>query len=170
MRADRRSGLDAVREVLALQHLLQRGLGQEAKDIRGGHRGEPFRVAADLDLLAVQNDVQLFEVRLCVLLDLVFREHRPRFRTPTRIADHRRVVADDHDHGVALVLKHPQRVEHHQVPHMKVRSGRIETQLHAQPVAALEAPAQVVLDVDLHCPLAQAFEKLAAQRVCVLRD
>jgi len=43
---------------------------------------------------------------------------------------------------------------------VQVGSGRIESQFHAEPVAALEPCAQVIFDVDLHRPLAQSLEEL----------
>ena len=46
---------------------------------------------------------------------------------------------------------------------MEVRCGRIQAKLHSQLVSALEPRAQVLLDVDLYRPLAQAIEQLAAQ-------
>jgi len=41
------------------------------------------------------------------------------------------------------------------VADVQIRRGRVEAQLHAQPVAALETRAQVLLDVDLDRALAQ---------------
>jgi len=63
---------------------------------------------------------------------------------------------------VALVLEHLERVEDDEVADVEVRRGRVETELDPQPVAAVQARAKVVFDVDLHRALAQALEKLSA--------
>src|SRR5919204_647598 len=46
--ADRRPFLQAVGEVLASDDLLQCGLAEQAKHVRGAQRQAPFRVAVDL--------------------------------------------------------------------------------------------------------------------------
>ena len=46
---------------------------------------------------------------------------------------------------------------------MKIWRRGIQAKLHAQLVAALEARAQVIFDMDLHCPLPQELEQLLAQ-------
>src|SRR5207245_6776542 len=116
------------------------------------------RSAAHLDLRTVEDEVDLLEVRLGIPRDLLFGEHRTGFRAPARVADHSRVIADYHDHGVAFVLKHSEGVEHDQMSHVQVWSGRIEPQLHAQPVPPFEPCAQMILDVDLDRPLTPAVE------------
>src|SRR5207248_1182995 len=60
------------------------------------------------------------------------RQHRPHLRAPTRISHPARVVADDQHHQVTRVLEVAQLVQHHHVPEMDVRSGGVDTQLHAQ--------------------------------------
>jgi hypothetical protein len=46
---------------------------------------------------------------------------------------------------------------------VKVRSGRVETELDPELVAALQPCAQMLLDVYLDRPAAQPVEKVAAQ-------
>ena len=60
--------------------------------------------------------------------------------------------------GTKVDLQH---VKYDEMTHVQVRSGRIEAELYAQPVAAFEARPKVVFHVDLHRPLAQALEELA---------
>jgi hypothetical protein len=48
------------------------------------------------------------------------------------------------------------------VADMEVGRRRVEAELDPQPVAALQARAKVVFDVDLHRPLAQALKKRSA--------
>jgi len=47
------------------------------------------------------------------------------------------------------------------MPDVEVRGGWVQSQLHTHPVAALETCAKVILDMDLHRPLAEALEELA---------
>ena len=62
-----------------------------------------------------------------------------------------------------VVLERPQHVEHDEVADVYVWSGGVETELHAQLVAALDACAQVVFDVDLDGARAQVLEKRLRQ-------
>jgi hypothetical protein len=55
---------------------------------------------------------------------------------------------------VAFILKIAQHVEDYEVTDVEVGRGRVETQLDAQPIAALEPSSQVIRDVDLDGPLA----------------
>jgi hypothetical protein len=48
---------------------------------------------------------------------------------------------------------------------VKVRCRWVEPELDAKPVATLEPRAQVIFDVDLHRPLAQALEEIVAHVV-----
>ena len=114
-----------------------------------------------LDLAPVQHEIHLLEIGFSVGRDLFLRQHGTRLGASARIADHCRVVADDEHDGVSAVLKRSQDVKYDQMTHVQVRSGRIESELYAQPVAAFEACPQVVFHVDLHRPLAQALEELA---------
>ena len=160
MRADGGARLHAVREVLSLQHLLQGRLRHQAQDVGRGHRSEPLRVVSHLNQLPVEHEAQLLEVRFSVRRDLRLRQHGPRFGATAGVTDQSGVVADDQHDRVAVVLKVPQHIKDDEMADVQVGSGRIESQLHAEPVAALEPCAQVIFDVDLHRPLAQSLEEL----------
>ena len=58
-----------------------------------------------------------------------------------------------------VILERTQDVQDHQVTDVNVRRRRVEAELDAQVVAALEPRTQMVLDVDLDCALAQVFEE-----------
>ena len=57
-----------------------------------------------------------------------------------------------------VVLERTQDVQHNQVTDVNVWRGGVEPELDPQVVASLEAPTQVIGDVDLDCALAQVFE------------
>ena len=136
MRADRNPGLQAVGEVLALQHLLQRCLAKQAQHVRRRKLRQPFGVGVHLGALAIEDEEDLIEVRLRVAVDLLAREHGSCLGTAARVADHRRVVADDEHHRMPMFLKGPKHVEHDQVAYVYVGRRRIHTQLHAQLAAS----------------------------------
>ena len=161
VRADGGSLLHSVGEILTLQHLLKRRLGHETEDVGGGHHCKPFGVVAHLEMLSVEDQIHLLEIGLRVRGHLFGAEHGPCLGSSAGVADHRRVVADDQHHRMSLILKQAQRVEHHEMTDMEVGGRGIEAKLHAQLVAALEARAKVVLDMDLNRPLPQAIEKRA---------
>ena len=64
---------------------------------------------------------------------------------------------------MSVVLECAQHVEHDQVSDVDVRRGRVETKLHAQLVAALDARTQVILYMDLDGTLAQVLEERLRQ-------
>ncbi len=171
MRADRRAGLHALGEVLALQHLLQCRLRHQAEDVRGAHLRQPLRVVPHLDLRAIEHHLELHEVGLGVARDLFLAQHRPGRGSPARITDQCGVVADDDDDRVPVVLKHSKRVENDEMTDMKIGRRRIKPELDAQLVTALKPLAEMVGDVDLDRPLPQALEQPAAHAAAMgLRD
>ena len=56
----------------------------------------------------------------------------PRRRTPARIANHRRVIADDENRLMPEFLKLAQLLEYNRVSKMNIGRGRIDTELDAQ--------------------------------------
>ena len=64
-------------------------------------------------------------------------------RASTRIADHRREVADDENGFVSSVLKIPQLRKGDAVAEMNVRRGRIDAQLHAERTAEFQFCVQI---------------------------
>ena len=99
---------EAVREVVALQHLRDGEPRGQPHDVRQRELVEPLGLAADLRPLAVEDLEELLEDRLGVRHHLLFGQHRPRLRLAGRVADARRPVADDDDDRVAEVLELPQ--------------------------------------------------------------
>ena len=132
VRADGRASLEAVGEVLALEHLLESRLAKQSQQVGALHLAEPFGVASNLELVAIEDEMDLVEIRARRSVDLVAREDRPCFRPSTWVADHRREVTDDQNHRVAVVLKRAQDVEDDKVSDVQVGRGRVEAKLHTQ--------------------------------------
>ena len=73
VRADCRAFLQALGEILALQHLLQRRLAEQPQHVGGAQLGEPLRVAVHLGPVAIKHQEDLVEVGLRVGVDLFAR-------------------------------------------------------------------------------------------------
>ena len=95
VRPDGRTRLEAVGKVFALQHLLQSCLAQQAQHVGTIHLAEPFGVAANLEPLVIEDEMDLVEVCARRGVDLLAREDWTRFRTPAGVADHGGEIADD---------------------------------------------------------------------------
>ena len=75
---------------------------------------------------------RLLDVRLGVPVDLLVGEDRPLGRAARRIADPRRVVADDEDADVALVLEGAHALERNPAADVDVRRRDVDAELDAQ--------------------------------------
>ena len=94
---------------------------------------QPLRVAADLQPLVVGEHLgRLVEVGLRRARRSPRREHRPGGRAPGRVADARRVVADDQDDGVPEVLELAELLQHDRVAEVQVRRGGVQAELDPQ--------------------------------------
>ena len=130
--ADRRAGLEALVEVVALHHPRHGVLGRQLDHAARAERVAPLAVVADLGPRRVEHQAGLRVVGLGVGLDLLARQRRPRGVASGRVADHRGEVADQEDHRVPEVLQLPHLVEHHGVAEVDVGRGRVEAELDAQ--------------------------------------
>jgi hypothetical protein len=66
---------------------------------------------------------------------------------------------------VPLVLKRAQGIEDNEVTDVQIRRRGVKSQLDPQLVSPLESSLQVLRDVDLNRPLAQAIEEFATHGV-----
>jgi len=126
------------------------------------HLAQPFGVAAYFEPLPIQDEVDLLEVGTRRRVDLLASEDRSGFGPPARIADHRGEVPDDENDRVPVVLKLSQHVERDEMTDVEVRRSRVEAELDAQRLTALQTRSQVLFHVDLDRPLLQALEKCPA--------
>ena len=130
----------ALGEVVALEDARHRGRGGELEDLLDGERREPLAVVAHLELggVVVEDQEGLLLVGLGVGVDDRAVEARPRLAAPRRVADARRVVADDEHRDVPGVLELAQLVEDHGVAEMDVGRRGVDAELDAQrPALAL---------------------------------
>src|SRR5690349_2776758 len=89
--------VEALMEVLALEHLRDGVLGGELDEIGGGELVEPLVVEADLGLVRVEDLEHLRLVGLSVLVDLVEREGGARGAAAAGVADEAGEAADEKD-------------------------------------------------------------------------
>ena len=87
-------------------------------------------------------------------------EHRAQARAARRVADARRVVADDQHHPVAGVLELAQLAQHDRVAEVDVRRRRVDAQLDPQRPALLRAPPPACA---ASAPCGQAVDGVARQ-------
>jgi hypothetical protein len=89
-------------------------------------------VVPHLGPVGVEHDHRLLHVQPCVLFDLPVGQHRPLGRSARRIADPRRVVADDQDTGVTLVLEGAHPLERDRAADVDVGRSDVDAELHPQ--------------------------------------
>ena len=144
---DRLLFLEALVELLALQHLRDGKVRRQPDDALEAQRAQPFGVEAHLGLVAVEDAEDLLGVGLRVRVDLLPRQRLARGGAARRVADERGEVADQEDDLVAQVLEVLELAHQHGVAQVQVGRGRVETGLHAQGAAGLtrllEALAQI---------------------------
>jgi hypothetical protein len=93
---------------------------------------------ANLRPVGIQHDHRLLEVRLRVGVDLRVREDRAFGRAAGRVADPGRVVADDQDADVPLVLEGPHPLQRDRAADVDVGRGDVDAELHPQRPAELQ--------------------------------
>ena len=125
---------------------------------------------AQLGALAVEDLERLLQIRERVGLDLVRGEHRAGRVAAARVADPRRVVADDQHHRVAGVLKGAQLGQHHAVPEVDVRAGRVDAQLQPQRTARGELLGEPPFGQRVDRAAQQLLGRLAARWRLAGRD
>src|SRR6267154_1753299 len=124
--------LQARTKILALQHARQPIVRTKAHDVFGGHFAEPFAVVANFGFVAIENFVNLREIRLGIGVDLLARQRRARFRNARGVANHRRKIANQENSSVAKVLKVFELAEDYRVAEMNVRGRGVDAEIHTQ--------------------------------------
>jgi len=132
---DRAAGAETLCKVVTLEHARQRVLRGQVDHAARAERVAPLAVVADLGLRRVEHEAGLAVVGLGVGFDLLARERRARRVAAGGVADHRREVADEKDHGMPKVLQLAHLVQHHRVADMDVRRRGVEAELDAQRLA-----------------------------------
>ena len=130
-------------EVVALEHAGDRDHPRQPDDLRVAQLREPLAVVAHFGARGVEDHHCLLEIRLGVGVDLVVRQHRALARTARGIADSRRVVADDQDACVPLVLEGAHALQRDRPADVDVRRGDVDPELDAQRLAVRELPLEL---------------------------
>src|SRR6267378_7252284 len=120
MHGDLLLGMEALVEVLALEHLRDRVLRRQTYEILGGELREPSAVEIHHGLFRTENPENLRLVGLGVLRNLLARQRRPRRRASCRIADHPGEISDQEDDGVSKILKMFKLAQQDRVPQMQI--------------------------------------------------
>ena len=100
--------------------------------------GKPLAVEPDLGARGIEDHHCLIEVGLRVPVDLLVGEDWPLRRPSGGVADPRRVVTDDQDARMALVLKRTHPLQRNRPADVDVRRGDVDPQLHPQGPAELQ--------------------------------
>ena len=129
--------LEALVELVALEHLRHGEVGGEANHALEAEFVEPLGVEADFGLVAVENAEDLVSVGFRVLIDLLAGHRLAGDVAAGRIADERGEVANEEDDLMAEVLKVLELAHEHGVAEVKVGRGGIEAGLNAQRRAGL---------------------------------
>ncbi len=137
------AGFVAFLEIAPLEHLCDVVLRREVDPAHAAERLQPFGVEAHDRLLRVEDLENLRLVSLGVPVDLLHRQRRPRLRAAGRIADQGRERADDIHNGVPEILEVFHLPDQHGVTEVKIRSSRIEPDLHDEWLASLREPFQL---------------------------
>ena len=125
-------------EVVALEQARNGGRPREPEHVREVELREPLAVEANLRLRGVDDLERLLLVGARVRIDLLVREDRPLRRAPRRVADPGRVVADDQDADVAVVLEGAHALKRDGAPDVDVRRRHVDSELDAQRPAELQ--------------------------------
>ena len=104
---------------------------------------QPFAVVTHLGAFAVQDLVDLLEIRVCIGAHLLPRERRTRLGLPRGIADHGREIAHQKNRRVPFVLKMLQLPQNYGVAQMQVRCRGVDAQFHAQRLAGRSRALQL---------------------------
>ena len=143
MNRDRLMRLEALLEIVALQHSRQRVLRGQLDHACRSELAQPLVVESDLGFLRIEDLENLSFVSLRVFEDLLVRQRRPRDLFPGRVPDHSREVADDEDDVMPELLKMLHLPDHDRVAEVKVGRGGIEADFHGQRLPARELGAEV---------------------------
>ena len=167
MHADRRAGLEALGEVVALHHARHGVAWRPAGSCRARPAGRSTRCCSGSRCSAGSSTRLAWRVvGLGVGLDLLARQRRARGVAARRVADHRGEVADQEDHRVPQVLQLAHLVQHHGVADVDVGRGRVQAQLDAQRHAGGFGARQLVQPVGLRAAVRRSR---AARRPCASR-
>ena len=149
---------EAILEILALHHLVQRDARVEADHVEEIHFLEPRAVVNDLGLRFVEHEKRLLGVGIRIRHDLLVSQRRARGRATTRITDHRGEVANDEHDVMSQLLKLLQLPQTDRMTEMNVRRSRIDAELDAERFAARELVREFLLAVDRDGAALEDFE------------
>ncbi len=146
----------------------------EAHDVGVRELRQPLAVVPHLEELGIvaEDGLRLLEVELRVPVDLLVGEDRPLGRAARRVADARRVVADDEDGRVALVLEGAHSLKRDAATDVDVGRRDVDPELDAQRTPERELLLELSLreDVDgvpgqlCDCPWRTSLEAARQER------
>ena len=138
--------VEALVEVLALEHLGDGELGEELDDVVVGELVEPLGVVADLGLFGVEDLEDLLLVSLGVAIDLFAGEGLAGDVAARRVADQCGRVADEEDDGVAELLEVAKLADEDGVAEVEVGGGGVKASLDAEGLAGGDGLLDTLLE------------------------
>src|SRR5256885_13696774 len=127
-------------KVLAFEQLRDCVLCHQPHKIVGGKRTHPPPVEINHSLLWIENLENLRLVSLGILFDLLTAKRRPGDRSPRRVPDHPRKIANQKDCGMPEILEMLQLAEDHRMAKVQVRRSRVHAEFHAKRLTSLQRP------------------------------
>ena len=146
---DRVALRETLGEIVALEQPGDRPGARQPDELRVVELPQPFAVEADLGAVTVEDAEGLLGEELGVAVEHFVRQDPALLRAAGRIADPRRVVADDQDGDVARVLEGAQPAQDDREAEVDVRAGRVDPELDAQGAAERELALQLALREDV---------------------
>jgi hypothetical protein len=119
-------------EVISLQQPRDSGCPSQPQDLGEVQLREPLAVEPQLGTIRVDDRRRMLEITLRVRVDDLGCDDRPLGRPSRGIADPRRVVTDDQDAEVPLILERAHSLERDPVSERHVGRGDVDPQLDPQ--------------------------------------
>ena len=160
MGANRLGFVDALPEILTLQHLLQGDAAVQPDHVGEGHLLEPIAIEDDPGSLFIKHLESLLLVCPGIRQHFVMGQLRPRRGTSARIPDHRGEIADQQNAVMTEVLELPQFLKGHRVAEVDVGCRGIHPEFHLKRPTGGEFAPQFVPADDLRATAAENLKRL----------
>ena len=138
-------GLEALLEIVPLQHSGHGLPGGQLQHARGSQLAQPCRVVNNLCLFAIQNLEHLLGIGSGIFLDLFPGQGRTGGVLAGGISHGSGKVPDKENHLMSQILKGLQLIQNHCMSQMNVRSGRVHSQLYSEGTAQRELLSELLL-------------------------
>jgi hypothetical protein len=152
------TSVDAISEVLAMEHLLEGHAAVETDDVNERHFGEPVPVEDDLGFFAVENFEGLFPEGFCISEHFFAAELGPGFGASGRVANHGGEVADNEDGLMSQLLELAEFFETDGEAEVNVGSGGVDAEFDVEGASEAQFGEEFVFGEDFSGTAAESLE------------